>query len=665
MALVEDVSRAFETQGLLARCVPNYLVRTGQAEMAVEVAHTMESGGVLIVEAGTGIGKTYAYLVPAFLSGERVLVSTATKALQDQLYKTDIPKLLAMLAVPIRVALLKGRSSYLCLNRLNSARLDATFDDPLHLRQLAAIETWALATQSGDLAEVAMLDEQSPVIALVSSTRDNCLGGRCPQATTCHVNLARRKAMEADVVVVNHHLFFADLNVRESGVAELLPTVKTVVFDEAHQINEIGVQFMGHQFASSQLESFVSDVRIATLANARGFADWDGMLFDLRNATDTWRLSVGRSPGRIGWVDIAPVGVKPSLWMSGLDQVTRALVALQQSLAVVSEISPELAALQERLQRLLEGLSTFQDDCEPDCVRWVEVGKHLRLYQSPLDIAQTMRSKVLPQASDLSNKKSWIFTSATLGHEPSLRWFVDSCGLTQAKVLKVESPFDYASQAALYVPKAFPAPSEAQHPLAVAKLAAEGAMVLGGRTLVLTTTLKAMRQIGSEIRSLFADAASEIDVWVQGEAPKQEIIQKMHTAIKTKGCVVVASVSFWEGVDLPGSALQLLVVDKLPFTPPDDPIQQSRAKQIEKEGRSAFKDLYLPQAAIALKQGAGRLIRRETDQGILVVCDVRLATMGYGKKLLAALPPMRRLETVDQYQDALQALTKLSTTDLD
>jgi ATP-dependent DNA helicase DinG len=633
--------------------------------MAVEVARTMELGGVLVVEAGTGIGKTYAYLVPALLSGERILVSTATKALQDQLYKTDIPKLLAVLAVPVRVAVLKGRSSYLCLNRLSSARLDATFDDPALLRQLAAVETWALETRSGDLADVVTLEEYSPVIPLVSSTRDNCLGGRCPQVSTCHVNLARRNAMAADLVVVNHHLFFADLNVRESGVAELLPTVKSVVFDEAHQINEIGVQFMGQQLSSSQLESIVSDVRAVTLANARGFADWDGLLFDIRQAIETWRISVGRSAARIGWVDFAPAGVETSSWVGGFGMVARALTALQHAMEVVSELSPELRAMLERLQRIQVSVATFQKRCEPDCVRWVEAGNHLRLYQSPLDIAQTMRSKVLPHASDAANKKSWIFTSATLGHEPTLRWFIDSCGLTDARVLKVESPFDYALQASFYVPSGFPAPNAPQHPLFVAKLAAEGALKLGGRTLVLTTTLKAMRQIGDEIRSLFASEAANIDVWIQGEAPKQAIIRAMHGATETEGCLVVASVSFWEGVDLPGTALQLLVVDKLPFAPPDDPIQHSRAKKIENAGGSAFKDLHLPQAAIALKQGAGRLIRRETDRGILVLCDVRLTSMGYGKKLLGALPPMRRLETADQYHSALQALTKLSTTDLD
>lgn len=665
MTLVQEVSDAFSQQGVLARCVPNYLVRRGQSEMAVEVASTMELGGLLVVEAGTGIGKTYAYLVPALLSGERVMISTATKALQDQLHKTDIPKLLAALAVTVRVAVLKGRSSYLCLHRLGGARLNSTFDDPAQLRQLADVEIWALETQSGDLAEVITLEEHSPIVALVSSTRENCLGGRCPQASSCHVNLARRKAMAADLVVVNHHLFFADLNVRESGVAELLPSVKSVVFDEAHQINEIGVQFMGQQLSSNQLESMVSDTRAITSAQARGFADWDGLLFDLRKAIEIWRASVGKSAARLGWVDVAPVGIDVNGWLGGLELVDQALAALHHALVIVSEISPELSAILGRLRGLQDSVATFQNLCEPECVRWVEVGNHLRLYQSPLDIAQTMRSKVLPLASDAANKKSWIFTSATLGHEPTLQWFIDSCGLADAKVLNIESPFDYAQQASLYIPSGFPAASSPQHPLFVAKLAADGALRLGGRTLVLTTTLKAMRLIGEEVRALFAFAKANVDVWVQGEAPKQVIIRAMLTATEAQGCLVVASVSFWEGVDLPGTALQLLVLDKLPFAPPDDPVQNSRAKKIEGAGGSAFKDLHLPQAAIALKQGAGRLIRRETDRGILVLCDVRLTSMGYGKKLLSVLPPMHRLETADHYLSALQALTKVSTMDLD
>jgi ATP-dependent DNA helicase DinG len=471
--------------------------------------------------------------------------------------------------------------------------------------------------------------------------------------------------MAADLVVVNHHLFFADLNVRESGVAELLPSVNSVIFDEAHQINEIGVQFLGQQFSTGQLESFAVDVDNATAVNAKGFADWGGMRADLIGAITHWRASTSRATGRIAWTDSTPSGLAHGAWVDAMAEVIQALTAIQRALSVVSEISPELIALQERSDRLLDNLHQFQSPCAEDDVRWIEVGSHMRLYQSPLDIAQTMRDKVLSHAFDEANKKSWIFTSATLGHEPTLRWFKESCGLTNAKVVKIESPFDYAKQAALYVPTNLPSTADPLHPGAVANLAAKGALVLGGRTLVLTTTLRSMRLIGAEIRSHFALAGSRIEVWVQGEAPKQEIIRTMNVANGGSGCVVVASVSFWEGVDIPGAALQLLVVDKLPFVPPDDPIQQSRAKQLEKNGKSAFGELHLPQAAIALKQGAGRLIRRETDRGVLVVCDVRLNTMGYSKKLIAALPPMRRLVTQDQYENALEELTKPSTTDLD
>jgi ATP-dependent DNA helicase DinG len=332
MALVEEVAKAFDTHGFLADSISNYLVRSGQVEMAAEVAGTLQSGGVLLVEAATGVGKTFAYLVPALLSGERVLVSTATKALQDQLYKTDIPKLLAVLGTTVRVALLKGRSSYLCLNRLGSARLSATFDDPAHLHQLASIESWALATRHGDLAEVATLDEQSPVLPWITSTRDNCLGGRCPQASACHVNLARRNAMAADLIVVNHHLFFADLNVRESGVAELLPTVSSVIFDEAHQINEIGVQFLGQQFSTGQLESFAVDVDTATSVNAKGLADWGGMRTDLIRASAHWRASVGRATGRVGWTDVTPSGSEHGAWVGAMAEVTLALTVIQRAL---------------------------------------------------------------------------------------------------------------------------------------------------------------------------------------------------------------------------------------------------------------------------------------------------------------------------------------------
>jgi ATP-dependent DNA helicase DinG len=659
MALTAGVAAAFGATGPLVLSVQEYRPREGQIQMAAAVADVMQAGGMLVVEAGTGVGKTYAYLVPALLSGQRVLVSTATKALQDQLFGRDIPHLRQVLGVSPRVALLKGRSSYLCLNRLESARQDWRMDERSAMQHLARIENWAHGTQSGDLAEVDALDETSPLLPLVTSTRENCLGARCPQAASCFVNRARREALAADVVVINHHLFFADLNVRESGVAELLPSVHAVVFDEAHQLNEIGVQFLGRQLGTGQLSNFARDLEQTTQEHARGMAPWAALAAAVEGSAQDLRSRFPESE-RIERMDWLAAGAR---WQELLDATGRALTDAQAALALVAEMAPELQMLHGRASDLLELLSLFLQPVPDDAVRWLELGRQVRMLQSPLDVSVAMQTRVLPQACVEGGNKSWVFTSATLGHDAGLSWMVDSCGLTGARILKVPSPFDYAQQAGLYIPKSFPKPGEAQHSFAVAALALEGALVLGGRTLVLTTTLRAMRSIGDAL-ALGLQGRDDLEVLVQGAMPKRELLARfLQGGAHGRGAVLVASATFWEGIDMPGEALQLLVIDKLPFTPPDDPVLQARSKALEGQGKSPFKHLHLPQAAVALRQGAGRLIRRESDQGVLVVCDVRLNQMGYGRQLVAALPPMRRLLEPLDFLATLESFTRASTTD--
>lgn len=658
------VGQAFEPGGPLSNAVEAFLPRAGQTQMALEVASTMAEGGVLVVEAGTGIGKTFAYLIPALLSGERVLLSTATKALQDQLFKRDIPRLMAVLGVAIRVALLKGRSSYLCLHRLGDARQSVSPNDARMLLQLAQVESWAQATRDGDMAELEQLEDSSPVIPLVTSTRDNCLGAKCPQIQSCHVNQARRMALGADLVVVNHHLFFADLNVRESGVAELLPSVRSVVFDEAHQLSEIGVQFLGQQFSTGQVFALAADVLKAGQQHARGFAPWDVLASDLQQAAQDLRQLCGTRSGRLAWRDGLPHGMPREPWLDTMQNMLEAFSAAHSALAVVAEVVPEFVILKDRVGSQSESLTLFLSATEPGFVRWVDVGQQIRMVHSPMDIAQAMQSRVLGVDGGETTGKSWIFTSATLGHDATLGLFLQSCGLTSARVLQVQSPFDYPSKAAIYLPLDMPAPADPGHAEAVAQLVAQGASVLGGRTLVLTTTLRAMRSIGAKLRETLV-GQKYLQVLVQGEASKRELVERFCRADShgQPGCVLVASASFWEGIDVPGDALQLLVIDKLPFVPPDDPLQEAKASHLQSIGKNAFKELHLPQAAVALKQGAGRLIRRETDRGVLVVCDVRLQQKSYGKKLLAALPAMRRLESADQWLEALEALTTSSTMD--
>ena len=634
--------------------------------MAAAIARTIEEGGVLVVEAGTGIGKTFSYLVPALLSGTRVLISTATKTLQDQLFGRDLPHLIKALGLPVRTALLKGRGSYLCLHRLKEARQYSNLPDHVSARILGKIEEWAQITRTGDLAELPGLDERSPVIPFVTSSRDNCLGSQCPQFRNCHVNQARREALAADVVVINHHLFFADLAVRESGMAELLPSVQTVIFDEAHQLNETGVQFLGRQLTTAQLLDFARDMLACGLLHARGLVDWQTLASDAEHAARELRLVVGKTyPGsKLRWVGAAPEQVDALAWKDALDAVRAACVRAMQALDTFSEIAPDLVRLSDRVSAFIEQLECFSGDCENDAVRWLDVGAHLRLVESPLDIAHTVQTRLIKPNEEEGSRRAWIFTSATLGHDSRLRWFTEPCGLGDAEILKMGSPFDYPSQAALYVPQHLPKPNDASHSTQVADFVARVAPVLGGRTLLLTTTLRALHTV-SEVLQRHFTGSKTLEILVQGQQPKRELMARFRQGDLDggPGCILVASASFWEGVDVPGDALQMVVIDKLPFPPPNDPLVEARSKRLEAAGRSVFNDYYIPEAVIALKQGAGRLIRRESDRGILVVCDIRLAQMSYGRRLLAALPPMRKISSEEELIEALYALTKTSTTD--
>lgn len=648
--LIAATTQAFAPDGPLARADAQFRARPGQVDMALAVARTIAAGGTLVAEAGTGVGKTFAYLVPALLSGERVLISTATKALQDQLFTRDLPRLLATLGVPLRAALLKGRASYLCLHRLERAGQGGPgmAHDPQTLRAIAQVQRWAGSTESGDLAELPGLDEQSPAVPLVTSTRDNCLGSACAHWAACHVNRARQRALASDVVVVNHHLFFADLAVRESGMAELLPTVRVAVFDEAHQLNTTGVQFLGVQTGTGALRAYARDVLTASMANARGMGDWLVLCGNLERAARDMRLAAGRSTTRRAWWGDVPDGVNAPAWQAAMQQVADACRGVVAALGVVREAAPELARLYERGVELMQRMARFAAASAPGAVRWLDVGAQLRFVESPLDIAGTVRAKLLADTG-----KAWIFTSATLGDDAHLTWFTEPCGLQEAEILRVGSPFDYARQAALYVPPDMPEPASPAHSPAVAALVARAAARLGGRTLVLTTTLKALQAIGEALRARLQG----IEVLVQGQAPKHQLLERF----RQDGSVLVASASFWEGVDVPGNALQLVVIDKLPFPPPGDPLVDAHAQRLEAAGRSPFRDHALPAAAVALKQGAGRLIRHESDRGVLVVCDPRLARMGYGKRLLAALPPMRRLASAEEFGDAVEALAKTAS----
>ena len=637
--LSEAVTAAFARGGALARFDPNHVERDVQLRMALGVAQAIEERSALVAEAGTGVGKTFAYLVPTLLSGARALVSTATKSLQDQLFLRDIPRLREALQLPVTVALLKGRASYLCLHRLNQARQAETLPDRWAVRTLAKVEQWSHVTVSGDLAELEGLDERSSVIPLVTSSRENCLGQECPQFRQCHVVKARREAMLADVVVVNHHLFFADMALRDTGVAELLPSVEVALFDEAHQLAEAGVQFLGTTLGTAQVIDFARDLLGAGLQQARGLAPWQELAGGCDRAARELRLAAVGSLGtlrgtlKLRWSERAA----KADFLEALAGVAQTCDAAVAGLKVVVEMSPDFGKLVERATQLGALARRFAEEAEAGHVRWIDVSPHqARLVESPLDIRDALRAQMA------TAPKAWVFTSATLGDDDRLSWFTESAGLDDARTLRLGSPFDYAAHARLYIPRGFPKPNEPDHSPAVAILAARCARALGGRTFVLTTTLRALQTVGERLRAEFEAQGDNIQVLVQGQIPKRQLMQQFLAQPRS---VLVGSQTFWEGIDVPGDALQCVLIDKLPFPPPNDPLVEARVKRLEEEGRNPFADYFVAEAAVSLKQGAGRLIRSETDRGLLVVCDPRMAGQNYGKRLRLALPPMTIVAT--------------------
>lgn len=649
-ALAEAVARAFAADGPLARADPGFLPRPQQDQLAAQIAHAVQARGTLVAEAGTGVGKTFAYLVPLLLSGKRALVSTATKSLQDQLFLRDLPRLAEALKVPLRLALLKGRASYLCRWRLQQAQVSGQLPDRFALRALNRVAIWAQGTRSGDLAEIEGLDERSPVIPLVTSTRENCLGTECPEHRNCHVMQARRDAMAADLVVVNHHLFFADLALRDSGVAELLPTVDAAVFDEAHQLVEAGVQFLGTTLATGVALELGRDLLAAGLQHARGLQPWAELQLDVERAARELRLAAAgthrevRGTLKLRWDERADELLEP------LRSLANAALAAAAAAAAVAETTPEFPKLEQRARALATLARGFAQDAAAGQVRWVDLTpQQARLVESPLDI----RDMLTQQRA--ASSKAWIFTSATLGDDEGLSWFTATTGLEDAQRLRVGSPFDYAANARVWVPARLPLPNAAGHPAAVGALAARCAVALGGRTFVLTTTLRVLPLVAEALKAQALELGHELTVLVQGTEPRRALLQRYGDG---RGCVLVGSASFWEGIDMPGDALQCVLIDKLPFPPPGDPLVEARVKQLREQGRNPFEDYFVAEAAVSLKQGAGRLIRTESDRGLLVLCDPRVRQMGYGRRLIAALPPMGVLK---EEAEALDWLAELAT----
>ncbi|MEZ5650576.1 MAG: ATP-dependent DNA helicase [Burkholderiaceae bacterium] len=686
--LAESVRQALSADGPLARLAPGFVERAGQLQMSDAVVRALENLGLLVVEAGTGTGKTYAYLAAALLAQRRVLISTGSRTLQDQLFHRDLPQVMAALGVAPRVALLKGRSNYVCHHHLARNLAQGRFESRRDIATLQRIERFAALSDSGDLGEMADVGEDSPVLRMAGSTRENCLGQDCEHIDKCFVYRARRRAMQSDLVVVNHHLFCADLAMRDEGVSELLPQCHAVIFDEAHQLPDVATSFFGQALSTRQLVDFSRDLMRVGREDAAESADWISLSQSVEQALREARLAAG-TIGRRDEPALRASSSRPFLdRLAALDET---LAAVAEALEPASERSRDLLRLAERgiglrrrLQHWLLRIAPERDwpwlgdqprsedddasawpeheqeaptaDPSPvnlqevvgqgeglhdapvidpeHAVAWAEVHRQgLTLHLTPIELGPLFRRQIE------ARPMSWIFTSATLAAPDGFGHFVDALGLEGAECMTVASPFDYEHQALLYVPPALPLPREGGFTAALAIAIAPLLRDNGGRAFVLCTTLRMVRELADELRERLGGLAEPLDWLVQGEHSRAVLLERFRALARP---VLIGSASFWEGVDVVGRQLSLVVIDKLPFAPPDDPVLRARAEAIRRRGEDPFRKMHLPGAAMALKQGAGRLIRGELDQGLLVVGDTRLAEKGYGRQLLKSLPPFAR-----------------------
>lgn len=591
--------------------------------MASAVEEAIAERQMLIAEAGTGTGKTFAYLVPALMSGKRVIISTGTKALQDQLFHRDLPRVRAVLGARVSASLLKGRSNYLCLHRLDQTRHEGRIASSEQSAQLQAIQVWSKRTLSGDRAELADIPEESSLWPRVTSTTENCLGAECPMFSDCFVVKARRAAQEADLVVVNHHLLFADLALKREGFGEILPGAHAFILDEAHQIPDLAGQFFSVTLSSRQMTDLAADT-LAECANVSGaLATLQPVVSGLQSAVKSVRLALDRFPAKGAFVQVE----RDEVVERELTALHEALAALADELDRHAERSRGLASVSERAASQLERMAHLLDSNARDAVHWYELSTHgFAFHATPLDLSQPLRDQ------RERSHAAWIFTSATLAVGGRFEHFAHQLGLDDPVTLLLDSPFDYVSQALAYLPRGLPDPAAPNYVDAVVDAIVPALEASQGRAFLLFTSHRALRQA-----ALLLPSRVNFPLFVQGSAPRHRLL----TDFRASGNgVLLGAASFWEGVDVVGDALSLVVIDKLPFAAPDDPVLVARLDAVREAGGNPFTQWQLPNAVIALKQGSGRLIRDVRDRGVLMLCDPRLTARGYGRIFLASLPPM-------------------------
>lgn len=620
-----NISDVFSPKGLLAKHISGFTHRSQQEEMAIAVAQTIEQDGTLITEAGTGTGKTFAYLVPALLSGRKVIISTGTRNLQDQLFHRDLPVVIDALGVPATKALLKGRSNYLCIHRMENAALDGRIRIREVADHLVQVQRWSGKTRSGDIAELVDIPENGLIWPLVTSSTDNCLGSECPSFNKCHLVEARRKAQEASLVVVNHHLLCADFALKEGGFGEILPAADCFILDEAHQLPEVASSFFGLTVSGRQLLDLAKDTETEYVREAGDMQEIPDQAAVLSKSVRDLRLAFGLEIQRGHWKDICADG----RILSALEEVREQLESLGLLLNAIKGRGKGLDSCMNRCEALKQQLGLLCDDEGDEYIRWYETQrKSFRLNRTPLEIAEAFQSRMEEHSG------AWIFTSATLAVGESFAHFQSQLGLTDARTALWDSPFDYPNQALWFVPRGMPEPREHNYTDAVLDVAVPILEASGGRAFMLFTSHRALR-IAAEV----LEDRLDYPLLVQGTSPKGELLERFR---ELGNAVLLGTASFWEGVDVRGEALSCVIIDKLPFASPGDPVLQARIDALKKQGGNPFMEFQVPQAAIILKQGAGRLIRDETDQGVLVICDPRLLSKPYGHVFLKSMPAMAR-----------------------
>ena len=620
----------FSEKGPLAEGIPGYRTRQQQLEMALAIETAIQENKQLVAEAGTGTGKTFAYLVPALLSGGKVIVSTGTKTLQDQLFHRDLPAVRDALKVPVTVEMLKGRSNYVCHFHLERSANEGRFVSREDANYVHVIRNFVENSKTGDKAELIEVPENATIWPSVTSTRDNCMGQECNFYKDCFVMDARKRALAADVVVVNHHLFFADVMLRDEGVSELLPSANTVIFDEAHQLPEVAGLFFGEDVSTSQLLELARDAEAEYITTAKDCPALQEAANALEKSVRDFRLVFAYEGSRMP--------VQKALALKSFDSAYAEMQAKLQALTNVLETqAPRDPALENCWQRgagLMVQLQRWLAAENANLVRWVEVfTQSVQLHATPLSVAEGFGKQLN------ASPRAWIFTSATLAVKSDFSHYIGQMGLSNANTGYWESPFDYGKQALFYVPENMPEPNSPGYSAAVAAVALPVIQASGGRAFVLCTSLRAMREIHALFKEAFEQNGIEYPLMMQGESSRSELLERFR---KRGNAVLVGSQSFWEGVDVRGEALSCVIIDKLPFAPPDDPVLAARIDKMNEEGKNAFMEYQLPYAVITLKQGAGRLIRDEADSGVLMICDPRLISKPYGRRIWQSLPPFKR-----------------------